>query len=367
MSQDKTPREELLAMLRAAIEKEASDLHLAVPNHPVLRVKGALQSLQEFPALTPQHMEALLAVVLDPAVRDAFSQSRELDFSYSVPGMARFRVNAGFQRGSVSLSFRAVAHQVPSLEGLGLPEICTELASRPRGLVLVTGPTGSGKSTTLAAMVDHVNKNFSRRIITMEDPIEFLHTNQRSMVLQRELGSDTLSFASGLRHALRQDPDVIVVGELRDAETMAIALTAAETGHLVLSTLHTNGAAQSVERIVEVYPGNQQPQVRVQLSMVLEGVVFQLLLPRADGAGRVVAAETLVGTPAVRNLIRTGNLAQITTYMQTGARYGMQTLDSALASLVSRGLVSPEDARAFARDPSQLQRQPEERGVKRSP
>lgn len=345
---------DLHSLLRTAIEKGASDVHLAVPNPPVLRIKGQLQVQTELPGLTPQDMDGLLSSIVEPGQRETFRQEKELDFSYSVPGLARFRVNAGLQRGSIALSFRPVPHEVPALEGLGLPEVCLQLAARPRGLVLVTGPTGSGKSTTLAAMVDHINQHFGRRIISLEDPIEFLHANKLSMILQRELGSDTHSFASGLKHALRQDPDVIMVGELRDVETVTTALSAAETGHLVLGTLHTSGASQAVERIVELYPGILRDQVRSQLSMVLEGVIFQTLLPKSDGTGRVVVVEALVATAAIRNLIRSGELAQIPTYMQMGVKMGMQTLDFALASLVNRGLVRLEDALAVARDAGQF-------------
>ncbi|MBI4296963.1 MAG: type IV pilus twitching motility protein PilT [Chloroflexi bacterium] len=347
---------ELSTLLRIALERGASDLHLAVPNPPVLRIKGGLHPLQEFPRLTPESTATLFNAIASDANREVFYGSKELDFPYSIPGLARFRVNASLQRGTIALSFRSVPHQVPVLGDLGLPELCIDLAARPRGLVLVAGPTGSGKSTTLAAMVNHINQHFSRRIITIEDPIEYLHTNQQSMLLQRELGSDTLSFASGLRAALRQDPDVIMLGEMRDPETITTALTAAETGHLVLSTLHTNGAAQAVERILDVYQGVQQEHVRAQLAAVLEGVIFQLLLPKADGSGRVVAVEALVGTPAVRNLIRTGELHQLYSFMQIGTKDKMQTLDSALANLVNRGLVRLEDAKAHSANLSELQR-----------
>ena len=261
-------------------------------------------------------------------------------YSYSQPGLARFRVNVCYQRGTIGLSFRVLPPEIPSPEELGLPPACLGLVKQLQGLVLVTGPTGSGKSTTLATMVNHINKTNSCRIITLEDPIEFLHQNKRSMIIQREMGGDTHSFRESLRRVLRQDPDVIMVGELRDLESISLALTAAETGHLVLATLHTNGAAESVERMVGVFPAEQQQQAQFQLSLGITGVFFQALLPRSEGKGRIAAFEVLVGTTAIKNIIRQNQIAQIGSYMVMGAQYGMQTLEQSLVDLVQRGVVS---------------------------
>ncbi|MBI4180777.1 MAG: type IV pilus twitching motility protein PilT [Chloroflexi bacterium] len=342
-------------LLTKALDLKASDLHLAVTYPPMLRIRGELKPIAGLSSLTPSDIEEILCILIDDEARQSFYRNKELDFSYSLPGLARFRVNASFQRGSVSLSLRPVTVTIPSLEQLGLPEVCKELAVRPHGLVLVTGPTGSGKSTTLAAMIDYLNQKTSQRIITIEDPIEFFHQSQRSMIIQRELGSDTLSFASALRYVLRQDPDIILIGELRDLETIAIALTAAETGHLVLSTVHSSGAIRAVERIIDIFPAERQSMVRYQLSMVLEGIIFQLLLPRADGQGRVAAVEVLVGTTAVHNLIRQNELNQIKTYLHSGAEYGMQTIEQSLASLVKGGVITAADAMSRASDPENLE------------
>ena len=296
---------EIEKLLRAVVEVGASDLHLAAANCPVVRVNGSLKMVQREGALSPEDLEGVLRAVTSQEDFDRFQREKELDFSCGRPGLARFRVNACYQRGSISLSFRVLPPEIPSSEQLGLPPICMSLVDQMRGLVLVTGPTGSGKSTTLAAMVNHLNETASCRIITLEDPIEFVHQNKKSMIIQREVGSDTFSFSESLRRALRQDPDVIMVGELRDLDSVSLAFTAAETGHLVLATLHTNGAAESIERMVGISPGEQQTQVQYQLSIGLSGVVYQSLLPRAGGTGRVAAFEVLVGTSARTGFART--------------------------------------------------------------
>jgi len=306
--------------------------------------------------MAPADVQAILERITNAQQREAFERDYELDMAYSVSGLGRFRVNACLQRGTVALSFRPIPLTVPRIEELGLPEVVKTLAMKPRGLVLVTGPTGSGKSTTLAAMIDYINENRRCRIITIEDPIEFLHRDKRSMIIQRELGMDTHSFAAALKHVLRQDPDVILVGEMRDLETIQAAITAAETGHLVLATLHTVSAAQTVDRIIDVFPANQQPQVRLQLSTLLEGVLCQTLLPRANGQGRVLAMEVMVGTPAVGNLIREGKTHQLPSVLQTGAQFGMQTLDQALKALYQRKLITLQDALARAANPNELRR-----------
>ncbi|CEP66032.1 Pilus retraction protein PilT [Moorella glycerini] len=329
-------------ILRAAAAAGASDVHLSVGLPPVFRVHGELQVQRQWEPLD----SGMTAGLVRPIVGERWEvlQERgEIDLAYSLPGVSRFRVNVFHQRGSVGAAIRLIPRDIPNLETLGLPPVVAELAERQHGLVLVTGPTGSGKSTTLAAMVDKINRERSCHIITLEDPIEYLHQHRRSIVNQREVGSDTQSFASALRAALRQDPDVILVGEMRDLETIATAITAAETGHLVLATLHTSSAIQSVDRIIDVFPPHQQGQVRIQLADTLEGVITQQLLPRADRKGRVAAVEVLIATPAVKNLIREGKTHQIVSSMQTGARYGMQTMDMALRQLVTRGVIADRE------------------------
>jgi twitching motility protein PilT len=345
---------EIDRLLRTALELGASDLHLSVPSPPIVRINGRLRPLPDYPPLHPEQVEGFLRSIACEADRQTFYRDKELDFSYSVPGLARFRVNASFQQRTVSLSLRPVPLTAPTLEQLGLPEVCKKLPTRPRGLVLVTGPTGSGKSTTIAGMINYLNDTASRRIITIEDPIEFFHRNKKCMVVQREVGQDTNSFATGLRQALRQDPDVIMIGELRDQETISVALTAAETGHLVLGTVHTNGAVQAIERLIDVYPPIGQQQVRYQLSMVLEGVIFQLLLPRAGKQGRVAAVEVLLGTVSMRNQIRQNELHQMKSYMEIGRGQGMLTIEQSLAALVRRGEISADDARSAVSDPDGL-------------
>jgi twitching motility protein PilT len=338
-------------LLRLAVEKNASDLHLKVPQPPVFRIEGDLVFQTDMPKMMPGDVLGVMESVTTLEQREAFNRDHELDMAYSLSGVGRFRVNVCLQRGSVAISFRPIPLTVPHIDGLGLPEIAKTLALKPRGLVLVTGPTGHGKSTTLAAMIDHINDNRRCRIVTVEDPIEFLHRDKASMVVQRELGMDTHSFATALKHVLRQDPDVILIGEMRDLQTMQAALTAAETGHLVLGTLHTMSAVQTVDRIIDVFPPYQQPQV----STLLEGVLCQTLLPRVGG-GRILAVEVMIGTPAVGSLIREGKTHQLSTVLQTSAQVGMQTLDYALKNLYQKKQITLQDALSKADSPDELKR-----------
>jgi twitching motility protein PilT len=325
-------------LLDRALDAGASDLHITVGAPPCLRVDGQLRPLREFGVLTARDTGALVAELLDDDQRAAFGRDLDLDTTHTTD-RARFRVSVFRQRSCVGAVLRAIPTTVQPLASLGLPPVVAELAALPRGLVLVTGPTGSGKSTTLAALVDHVNETRSVHIVTVEGPIEFLHRNKRSIVNQRQVGDDTLSFANALRHALRQDPDVLLVGELRDLDTIAMAVTAAETGHLVFATLHTQDAPQSVDRMIDVFPAHQQAQVRVQLAASLQAVVTQQLVPAADG-GRALACEVLVATPAVRALVREGKTHQLASTMQASARFGMVTMDQSLARLVRDGTIT---------------------------
>lgn len=343
-------------MLEKMLEHSASDLHLKVGHPPTLRVHGRLIPQRDWPVPDGRDMEALLEQITTEEQRRAFIRERELDFAHEMAGRARFRVNAAWQRGHICISVRAIPWKVPTLAELGLPPVCARLALLPQGLVLVTGPSGCGKSTTLAAMIEHINQTDARRVITVEDPIEFLFEDRHAVIIQREVGRDTLSFAAGLKYALRQDPDVIMVGEMRDLETIAATLTAAETGHLVLATLHTPSAPEAVDRIVDVFPSHQQAQIRTQLAMTLSGVIAQRLLSRADGNGRVVACEVLIGTPAVRNLIREARTPQMVSVMQTGREYGMQTLNQALRDLYRAQLITLEEAYAHTPDAEDLRR-----------
>ncbi len=337
-------------LLTILMERKGSDLHLSVGSSPIIRVNGDLIPL-DYEYITPSRAQQLLYSILTDEHIRRFEDTHELDFAYSVPGLSRFRVNMHFQRGSVGAVFRSVPIEPPTLESLDMPAVLKTLCYKPRGLVLVTGPTGSGKSTTLAAMVREINETRRCHIVTIEDPIEFLHNNKLSIIIQREVGSDTHSFPNALRHVLRQDPDVILIGEMRDLETIAAAVTAAETGHLVFATLHTTSAAQGVDRIIDVFPPHQQNQVRLQLSTVLEGIVCQTLLPRIDGKGRACAQEILIATSAARNLIREGKSHQLPSVQQAGAQSGMQTLDQSLKVLVMKGIVDPEVASASASNP----------------
>jgi len=343
-------------LLRLVVEKGASDLHLRVPSPPVLRIDGLLGPLEDLPGVTPQYVKECLEQLTTEKQREAFYNELELDLAYSVAGLARFRVAAYFQRGTISIAIRQVSLKIPTIDELGLPPVCKSLALRTNGLVLVTGPTGSGKSTTLAAMIDHLNKTERRNVITIEDPIEYVYHNEKCIIAQRDLGDDFESFSVALRHTLRQDPDVILVGEMRDLDTIATAITAAETGHLVLSTVHTMSAPQTVDRIVDVFPAHQQEQIRFQVSLVLEGVLSQHLLPRAGGRGRVAAFEIMMSTDAIRNLIRDGRTDQIPSYLQTGRQHGMQTMDQSLEDLVRGGMVTVEEAVVRASKPDEFRR-----------
>ncbi|MDN4482056.1 type IV pilus twitching motility protein PilT [Demequina lignilytica] len=332
------------AALRQQIKLGASDLHLTSGVPPMVRLDGGLQPLEGFERLTPENLQRSLYGILTQAQREKFEEELELDFSYSVVGEARFRVNLYRQRDSLGAAFRVIPYEIKPLEALGIPEVVGSFSQLPRGLVLVTGPTGSGKSTTLASLVDMANRSRSAHIMTVEDPIEFLHRHKRSIVNQREVGADTLSFGKALKHVLRQDPDIILIGEMRDIETISVALTAAETGHLVFATLHTQSAPQTMDRIIDVFPPEQQGQVRTQLAAAIQGVLCQTLLKRSDGPGRAVAVEVMVATPGIRNLIREGKTHQIFTSMQGGASMGMQTMDYHLAELVKSGVVDYEIA-----------------------
>ena len=343
-------------ILLDVVERKASDLHLTAGAPPMLRQRGRLVALENYPRLTPEDTREFIYSILTTEQRRRLETDLQLDFAYVVPGRARFRVNAYFQRGAVAAAFRLIPSEIVAIDSLGLPPIVHELTRRPRGLVLVTGPTGSGKSTTLAAMIDEINQTREEHIVTIEDPIEFVHAHKRCIINQRELGNDATSFASALKAALRQDPDVILVGEMRDLDTISTALTAAETGHLVFATLHTQDAPQTIDRIIDVFPPAQQAQIRVQLSVTLQGVITQQLLPTADGAGRCVACEVLVPTAAVRNLIREGKIHQIPSVIQTGSAHGMQSMDSALATLVRAGTITQELAESRSSSPDELRR-----------
>lgn len=337
-------------LLRELVERGGSDLHLTAGSPPQMRVNGSLYPMDGFGLLKPAPLRSMIYEILTGRQREQLEETRELDASHPVPGIGRFRVNVFFQRDAVASVMRAIPNEVMTLEQLGMPDIVHEFATYQRGLVLVTGPTGSGKSTTLASIIDVINSTRADHIVTVEDPIEFTHRHKMSIVNQREVGTDTLSFASALKHALRQDPDVILVGELRDLETISTAITAAETGHLVFATLHTQDAPQSIERIIDVFSPHQQQQVRVQLASSIQAVLSQQLLKTVDGEGRVAAIEVMIATSAIRNLIREGKVHQITSAMQAGGRFGMQTMDAALAALVKQGKVTEALARDRCQD-----------------
>src|SRR5215213_8134311 len=341
-------------LLEWMVGRNASDLHLTVGSQPAIRVNGHLHRMENFPALSPEDTRQLLYRILNTEQQKRLEIDRQIDLSYSIPGVARFRVNIYSQRESLAGAFRMIPDALKTLEELGLPNSLYQLANKPRGLVLVTGPTGSGKSTTLAALIDEINRTRADHIITIEDPIEFLHKHKNCIVNQRELGPDAISFAEALRGALRQDPDVILLGEMRDLETIGTALTAAETGHLVFATLHTQDAASTVDRLIDVFPAAQQGQVRAQIAGTLMGVVTQTLLPTADGQGRVPAVEILFPDDAVRSLIRQAKIEQIYSVMQTGTARGMLTLEQSLADLVLRGIVTEDIACSRSGRPEQL-------------
>lgn len=345
----------ILELLRITQDNKASDLHITVAVPPIMRINGRLEKIGDQSLLPKDTIDLAHQMLTESQLQDLEAKG-ELDLSFSNPGLGRFRVNIYKQRGSYGIAIRVVALKIPTLEDLGMPPVLKEMASKHRGLVLVTGPTGSGKSTTLAAMIDYINKERSCHILTLEDPIEFLHKHNKSMVNQREIGNDSYSFANALRAALRQDPDVILVGEMRDLETISIAITAAETGHLVLSTLHTIGAAKTIDRIIDVFTPHQQQQIRVQLATVLEGIVSQQLLPKVDGSGRIAALEIMVSNTAIRNLIREGKTHQIQNLIQTGAKQGMKAMDNALSDLYRQNIISKEEALMHAVDKDMFER-----------
>jgi twitching motility protein PilT len=347
---------DIIELLRLMVEKRASDLHLRVPSVPVLRVDGELLPLTNMPQVTMEDVESAFDYITTPEQRNRFHLEKELDFAYSVPGLARFRVSVMRQRGTISLAFRLVPFKVFTIDELALPEICKELILKPRGLILVTGPTGSGKSTTMAAMINYLNEHIACNVITIEDPIEYLHPNIKCLIAQRDLGDDTKSFDVALIHALRHDPDVIVVGELRDFETVQTAMRAAETGHLVMGTLHTTDAPQTVDRVIDIFPPNQQPQIRLQFSQVIVAVLSQTLLPRASGRGRIAAFEIMIGNSAVKNLAREGKTFELHSVMQLSSADGMQTLDQALADLVRRKIVTMDEAKMKSSHPDRLKK-----------
>lgn len=347
------PRIEVL--LEEVVKKKASDLHIQVGLPPMLRVDGSLVAVSGADALNEEAVEALIFAILDEDQKQILLKDKEFDFSFAFGDMGRFRVNAFHERGNLAAALRLIPNEILTIEQLGLPQIVSKFADYPRGLVLVTGPTGSGKSTTLAAMLHKINLERAAHIVTIEDPIEYTHKSQKSVVVQREVHYDTYSFSAALRSALREDPDVVLIGEMRDLETIASAITIAETGHLVLATLHTNSAAQSIDRMIDVFPPHQQPQIRAQLANILMAICSQRLIP-VIGGGRVAASEILVATPAVRNIIREGKSHQLEAVIQTGAEHGMQSMDKTLVSLVHNGTITYEEARNYAIDLEELDR-----------
>lgn len=351
--QNNVPRIEVL--LEEVVKKKASDLHLQVGLPPMLRVDGALMPVAGADVLTDEAVETLIFAILDEDQKQILLKDKEFDFSFAFGDLGRFRVNAFHERGNLAAALRLISNEILTIEQLGLPPIVNKFADYPRGLVLVTGPTGSGKSTTLAAMIHKINMERSEHIITIEDPIEYTHRSKKSVIVQREVHYDTYSFSAALRSALREDPDVVLIGEMRDLETIASAITIAETGHLVFATLHTNSAAQSIDRMIDVFPPHQQPQIRSQLSNILSAIVSQRLIPQIGG-GRIAAAEILIATPAVRNIIREGKTHQLEAVIQTGTEFGMQSMDKTLVNLIHNGTISYDDARMVAVDPDELDR-----------
>ncbi|HEY5806254.1 MAG TPA: type IV pilus twitching motility protein PilT [Candidatus Saccharimonadales bacterium] len=347
------PRIEVL--LEEVVKKKASDLHLQVGLPPIIRVDGTLMPVAGADVLSDEAVETLIFAILDEDQKQILLKDKEFDFSFAFGDLGRFRVNAFHERGNLAAALRLITNEILTIEQLGLPQTVNKFADYPRGLVLVTGPTGSGKSTTLAAMIHKINSERAEHIITIEDPIEYTHRSKKSVIVQREVHYDTYSFSAALRSALREDPDVVLIGEMRDLETIASAITIAETGHLVFATLHTNSASQSIDRMIDVFPPHQQPQIRAQLSNILMAVVSQRLIPQIGG-GRIAAAEILVATPAVRNIIREGKTHQLEAVIQTGAEFGMQSMDKTLVSLIHNGTISYDDARMVAIDQDELDR-----------
>lgn len=342
-------------LLEYVVKQDASDLHLTVGVPPMVRIDGALKPVPNTPPLTGKEVESLTFSVMDEIQKNILLKDLEVDFSFAFGDVARFRANAYHQKGNLGLALRLIPTKIRTLEDLGMPKIVDQFTTFARGLVLVTGPTGSGKSTTLAAMIDKINSEKSVHIITIEDPIEYTHANKKSVLEQREVHYDTRSFSAALRSVLREDPDVVLIGEMRDLETIASAITIAETGHLVLATLHTNNAAQSIDRMIDVFPPHQQQQIRTQLSNILQAIVSQRLIP-AIGGGRIAASEIMVATPAVRNIIREGKTHQLDAVIQTGAEEGMQTMDRTLATLVKAGKITLDEAKGYAVDVKELER-----------
>ncbi len=352
---------DIFSLLNLAKTKGASDLHLVVSSPPMLRVNGALKPVEGMELLTPEDTLQALQQVTTDEQREDFQRCLELDFSYSVPDIGRIRCNAAQERKAISLVIRLLPPVIPTIQELELPELCRELILRPRGLVIISGPTGSGKSTTLAAMIQYLNANKERRIVTIEDPIEYIYPSQKCTITQRELGSDTLSFAEALRHVLRQDPDIILVGEMRDTETAAAVLNVAETGHLVLTTGHAPSASQAIERVMDLFPPHERNLVQAQLASLILGVLCQVLVPKNDGSGRIAAVEIMLGIPPVRNLIREGKIHQLPNVIRTHAQIGMITFDQALSNLYLKGLISRESLFAFCNDREEVERLSEAR------
>ena len=347
---------DILAMLNTAMTKGASDVHLIASSPPILRIYGSLEPMDGVAPLSAEDINDALLQITTQEQRETFERNLELDFSYTLPGVGRGRCNVLRQRGTTSFAIRLLSSAIPTIDELGLPEVCQDLVTRPRGLVVVSGPTGSGKSTTLAAMIQYLNANQKRRVITIEDPIEYIYSNLNCVIIQRELGGDTLSFAEALRHVSRQDPDIILVGEMRDLETAATVLTVAETGHLVLTTGHAPSASQALERIINLFPPTERHLPQTQLASLLLGVLCQVLVPRADGSGRVAAVEIMLANQPVRNLIRDGKLYQLPNVIRTHAQLGMATLDQSLINLYQQGVISHENLLAFCNEREEVEK-----------
>lgn len=347
---------DIISLLHITREKGASDLHLVTSSPPVLRINGALQQLSDMPELTPEDTEQAFNQLTSAKEKEVFASKMELDFGYTLPGIGRFRCNAARQRGTASMAIRLLSLKIPALDTLGVPDVCKELVVKPRGLVIISGPTGSGKSTTLAGMIDYLSSVRDRRVVTIEDPIEYIYTNHRCTITQRELGSDTESFAEALRHVLRQDPDVILVGEMRDLDTAAAVLTTAETGHLVLSTGHAPSSSQAIERVIDLFPPHERPLAQARLASLLLGILCQTLIPKIDGSGRVAAVEVMLANPAVKNLIREGKIHQIPNIMRTHSHIGMELLDHCLVRLYNHKQISFDSILEVCNDRDEVNR-----------